>query len=89
MPQVPYAITNGRERMPELPETTVIKFNPDSVAISVPHILENTRYSLSFPERKKTSRHYFDTFDWQAFSSGLTVQSEGRTVSIRKFPQRA
>ncbi|MWV54515.1 CHAD domain-containing protein [Chlorobium phaeovibrioides] len=85
MPQVPYAITNGRERMPELPETTVIKFNPDSVAISVPHILENTRYSLSFPERKKTSRHYFDTFDWQAFSSGLTVQSEGRTVSIREI----
>ncbi|MDT9547151.1 MAG: CHAD domain-containing protein [Chlorobium sp.] len=70
--------------MPDLPETTVIKIDPDSAAISVPHILENTPYSLSFPERQKTLRHYFDTFDSKAFSSGLTVQSEGRRISIRE-----
>ncbi|MDP8306356.1 MAG: CHAD domain-containing protein [Candidatus Chlorobium antarcticum] len=68
--------------MTGLPATEIIKFNTCTDSISVPHILRNSGFNTASPERRKARRHYFDTFEWQAFSRGLVIQSEGRTISI-------
>jgi len=82
-----YANHIGLKMMTGLPATEIIKFNTCTDSISVPHILRNSGFNTASPERRKARRHYFDTFEWQAFQEDSSFSQKGEPYPLMRFLQ--